>query len=515
MLQNIGKIIRVNDLPTREERLTNVIYQVSVPGTATYIDYAVDENGDIKTPTLDTNQHNNDLGKVKSVNSTLPDEKGNIDIKHTIAAIYENGGLYSEETGALNSSSVNKELLKGSILIGDNTAANLTNSQDVATIPNIISIGKGSLENSDLQNLNGVIAIGENAYKNGFKGNGNVALGYKAAENINPEKLATTGFSNFIGLNAGGELKLAYGSNHIGCRSGYKVGTSNYSSTIGYQAGMNAEHLSNDVLIGSNAGSFLTKGAGSGASIGIGQCSYGGWNINNNIPKTQYSSIFIGNYAGSVSSREGNYNIGIGHHAGRDVKGNANIAIGGFHTDNFGAGRDLSGDHNIILGARSGYGTGNHNFIVGYFMGSTLNGSSNVNILGARNLVASNTVLINSGFDSSFSPTNNDVVIAHKLLIGNSATKKLGIGLKLPSDARERLDIGNDGYIAGKGFKFGNTTFLTSLHSNSLTENRTQTLQDKNGTIALLEDLTPSKLIDILSSATPEEMTTLKGLLAS
>ena len=52
MSKNIGKIIRVDSLPPKTERHKNVIYQVAVPNTANYIDYAVDENGDIKTPTL-------------------------------------------------------------------------------------------------------------------------------------------------------------------------------------------------------------------------------------------------------------------------------------------------------------------------------------------------------------------------------------------------------------------------------------------------------------------------------
>ncbi|HCC93715.1 MAG TPA: hypothetical protein DEQ26_05225 [Flavobacteriaceae bacterium] len=80
MSKNIGKIIRVNSLPPKGERLTNVIYQVAVSGTATYIDYAVDENGDIKTPTLDKSLADNDFSKVKTVNNEAPDEQGNIDL---------------------------------------------------------------------------------------------------------------------------------------------------------------------------------------------------------------------------------------------------------------------------------------------------------------------------------------------------------------------------------------------------------------------------------------------------
>lgn len=78
MSKNIGKIIRVDNLPPKMDRFTNVIYQVSVPNTATYIDYAVDENGDVKTPTLDKKIAENDFSKVKTVDGKEPDEQGNI-----------------------------------------------------------------------------------------------------------------------------------------------------------------------------------------------------------------------------------------------------------------------------------------------------------------------------------------------------------------------------------------------------------------------------------------------------
>jgi hypothetical protein len=49
-MSNIGKIIRVNALPPEEEREVDVIYQVATPGSTTYTDYAIDANGDLKTP---------------------------------------------------------------------------------------------------------------------------------------------------------------------------------------------------------------------------------------------------------------------------------------------------------------------------------------------------------------------------------------------------------------------------------------------------------------------------------
>ncbi|MDR2234718.1 MAG: hypothetical protein LBE92_01215 [Chryseobacterium sp.] len=45
----IGKIIRVNELPPVGERENNVIYQVAEPGSPIYTDYAIDQNGDLKT----------------------------------------------------------------------------------------------------------------------------------------------------------------------------------------------------------------------------------------------------------------------------------------------------------------------------------------------------------------------------------------------------------------------------------------------------------------------------------
>lgn len=69
-MSNIGKIIRVNELPPQGERETNVIYQVAAPGAATYTDYAIDENGDMKTPALGagTQDISDDLVKISDPN---------------------------------------------------------------------------------------------------------------------------------------------------------------------------------------------------------------------------------------------------------------------------------------------------------------------------------------------------------------------------------------------------------------------------------------------------------------
>lgn len=64
-MSTIGKIIRVNALPPQGERETNVIYQVAAPGAATYTDYAIDENGDMKTPATDPSVQDLNDSRVK------------------------------------------------------------------------------------------------------------------------------------------------------------------------------------------------------------------------------------------------------------------------------------------------------------------------------------------------------------------------------------------------------------------------------------------------------------------
>jgi len=73
-MSNIGKIIRVNALPPQGERETNVIYQVAAPGAATYTDYAIDENGDMKTPATDSAMQNVSDNLVKISDPALLSE---------------------------------------------------------------------------------------------------------------------------------------------------------------------------------------------------------------------------------------------------------------------------------------------------------------------------------------------------------------------------------------------------------------------------------------------------------
>ncbi|MCS3867718.1 lysophospholipase L1-like esterase [Chryseobacterium ginsenosidimutans] len=74
-MSNIGKIIRVNALPPVGEREINVIYQVAAPGAATYTDYAIDANGDLKTHAI-TNQEN-----IATIDIPASGLTGNVDTK--------------------------------------------------------------------------------------------------------------------------------------------------------------------------------------------------------------------------------------------------------------------------------------------------------------------------------------------------------------------------------------------------------------------------------------------------
>ncbi|KFF22368.1 hypothetical protein [Chryseobacterium sp. JM1] len=73
-MSTIGKIIRVNVLPPEGERETNVIYQVAAPGAATYTDYAIDENGDMKTAATDPSAQDFNDGLVKISDPNLVSE---------------------------------------------------------------------------------------------------------------------------------------------------------------------------------------------------------------------------------------------------------------------------------------------------------------------------------------------------------------------------------------------------------------------------------------------------------
>ncbi|MCA6066944.1 hypothetical protein JI747_007130 [Chryseobacterium sp. RG1] len=114
-MSNIGKIIRVNALPPLKERENNVIYQVAAPGAATYTDYAIDSNGDLKTPSyipLTGTEEGKPLTKNIEVDHNEEGSVGFIsntpDISEAVIAIQEGNSILAESRNNTdnNSSSI-------------------------------------------------------------------------------------------------------------------------------------------------------------------------------------------------------------------------------------------------------------------------------------------------------------------------------------------------------------------------------------------------------------------------
>jgi hypothetical protein len=111
-MSNIGKIIRVNALPPLNERENNVIYQVAAPGAATYTDYAIDSNGDLKTPSyipLTGTEEGKPLTKNIEVDHNEEGSVGFIsntpDVSEAVIAIQEGDSVLAESRNKTDNSS--------------------------------------------------------------------------------------------------------------------------------------------------------------------------------------------------------------------------------------------------------------------------------------------------------------------------------------------------------------------------------------------------------------------------
>ncbi|WEK69011.1 MAG: hypothetical protein P0Y62_14295 [Candidatus Chryseobacterium colombiense] len=111
-MSDIGKIIRVNALPPPDKRENNVIYQVAAPGAATYKDYAIDANGDLKTPSyipLTGTEEGKPLTKNIEVD---PSEDGSVgfvsntpDTSEAVLAIQEDDSILAKSHNSSENSS--------------------------------------------------------------------------------------------------------------------------------------------------------------------------------------------------------------------------------------------------------------------------------------------------------------------------------------------------------------------------------------------------------------------------
>lgn len=111
-MSDIGKIIRVNALPPLDERENNVIYQVAAPGAATYQDYAIDANGDLKIPSyipLTGTEEGKPLTKNIEVDHNEEGSVGFIsntpDVSEAVIAIQEDDSVLAESRNNTDNSS--------------------------------------------------------------------------------------------------------------------------------------------------------------------------------------------------------------------------------------------------------------------------------------------------------------------------------------------------------------------------------------------------------------------------
>ena len=123
-MSNIGKIIRVNALPPAGERELNVIYQVAAPGAATYTDYAIDANGDLKTHAVVDG----------SIPVELSDDHVSISDLDLIAEGIANQSDYNTDTREKLSNKLDKPLIDGNVQ-DYNKIVGLNSNGEVAKLP--------------------------------------------------------------------------------------------------------------------------------------------------------------------------------------------------------------------------------------------------------------------------------------------------------------------------------------------------------------------------------------------
>ncbi|WP_426275366.1 hypothetical protein ACN9MN_12560 [Chryseobacterium sp. S-02] len=114
-MSDIGKIIRVNALPPLGERENNVIYQVAAPGAATYIDYAIDASGDLKTPSyipLTGTEEGKPLTKNIEVDSS---EEGSVGFTSKTPSFSEANIAIQEDNSVLLESRKDADITSSSI----------------------------------------------------------------------------------------------------------------------------------------------------------------------------------------------------------------------------------------------------------------------------------------------------------------------------------------------------------------------------------------------------------------
>ena len=270
-----------------------------------------------------------------------------------------------------------------------------------------------------------VITTPPNLSNSGNGGAYNFVVGYYAGNS-----LTSGAYCTLIGANAGSAITTGdyNGTTAIG-PDAVRYGTGNGNLGIGYQAG----RFSNSGTPTGQQNIALKSTFWSGTScdynVGIGQNTFGSLTTGDKNIAIGYNAaqvlssggdnIYMGDSAGSQAA--GYQNIGLGKGAAYNADSHDNVAIGnnaGYYLD--------SGDYNTCIGQYAGFSqgwtstrTGDHNCVIGYLSGGSLQG-------GNRNIGIGDNSLANTtnGFDN--------------VLLGSSSGRHLG------ANAQENIGIGTN-----------------------------------------------------------------------
>jgi len=199
------------------------------------------------------------------------------------------------------------------------------------------------------------VAIGTDALYSTTSSTQKTAVGYQAGYS----GTSTNGGLTAIGYQAGYSDTNPYGANdanlYVGYRAGYNNTTPNAQTFIGVGAGFTKSGTGGlCTLVGSNAGYYLTTGAGN-TCLGYGTM--------NNATTISYS-VAIGDRCMGTGVATGTYNVGVGHVALQELtSGNGNTAVGMQSLN-----KNTSGSKNSAVGQNSLYSntTATENSALGY-----------------------------------------------------------------------------------------------------------------------------------------------------
>lgn len=348
---------------------------------------------------------------------------------------------------------------------------------------------------------NGLTTGSFNVYMGAHAGNAaaaassNVAIGYFSGYTDN------SGFNTFLGY-AAGEFNTSTRSVLVGATAGQNVTSGSDNVYLGYAAGLNALTSSNNIAIGTSAGSAQNGGNNVFVGYTAGQAATGVQNVfvgfGSGLVSTGNNNILIGDETGPLLST-GNDNVYIGQASGFQVTSNSNnVAIGtqtgwannGGNNVYIGqlAGKNATGMTSVFIGAFSGQNnTSDNSTGVGYqtLINATIGGPNSA--FGYNALVATTTGLNNTaiGFQSgSASPAGSDnTYVGHisggattegeNVCIGSSAgsndTNTSGFGRTVFIGKESGVNNSNYGNI-GVGFlsahdTSGNANLCLGYHS--------------------------------------------------